>query len=256
MDLPILYQDEYLIVVDKPPGLVTTPAETIAGKETLADILERDFGIELDRGGLVHRLDKDTSGIVLAAKTQEAFENLQSQFASREVKKEYTALVHGFAPQKGEVVGAISRNPGNREKFIVLEGGKDASTQFETIERLAFSAERIVELFSDLTKPASRKLNALRYFDYTLLRCFPKTGRTHQIRVHLKHIGFPIVGDEKYAGRKTSRLDRRWCKRQFLHASKIEFTHPGSGQRVSFESPLPEDLKEALDRLEPTQLSS
>lgn len=250
MDINIIYQDECLLVIDKPPGLVSTPADSVLGVKTLADILEGDFGVELDRGGLVHRLDKDTSGIVLAAKTKEVFENLQAQFASRDVKKEYTALTHGFTPEEVEVSGAISRNPGNREKFIVLEGGKEASTSFKRVEKLEMSDEVKDQIFTGFNKIQKRKLERNNYGEFSLLKCFPKTGRTHQIRVHLKHINFPIVGDEKYAGRKTSRLDNRWCKRQFLHASKIEFTHPNTGKRISFESPLPEDLKEALGYLE------
>ena len=107
-------------------------------------------------------------------------------------------------------------------------------------------------MFDDLNKIQTRKLERSNYNQFTLVNCFPFTGRTHQIRVHLKHIGFPIVSDEKYGGRKTVRLDRRWCPRQFLHAAKLELNHPKTGERMEFESPLPEDLKMALNLLKGT----
>ena len=245
MTLTVIFSDDCLLVIDKPPGLVSTPSET-RKDQTLSDILQTEYGIDLERGGLVHRLDKDTSGIVLVAKNQESFENLQKQFAQREVKKEYTALAHGFTAEREEVDGAISRNPGNREKFVVLEGGKEAVTYFDRMEKLEMSQDVQDDIFEGFNKIQKRKLQRTNYGEFSLLKCFPKTGRTHQIRVHLKHIEHPIVGDEKYAGRKTSRLDKRWCKRQFLHASKIEFSHPISGKRIVFESPIPEDLKKAL----------
>ena len=125
----VIFEDDYLLVVNKPPGLVVDPALTVK-EETLADILQRDFKIQLFRGGIVHRLDKDTSGIFLVAKTQNALENLQSQFKERKIKKEYLTLVHGVVDSAGKVEGSIGRNPGNREKFTVLgeEEGKEAIT--------------------------------------------------------------------------------------------------------------------------------
>ncbi len=244
--LRFIYQDEDLLVIDKPPGLIVDPAETVK-EETLADILQKDFHIKLFRGGIVHRLDKDTSGLILIAKTQPVLENLQSQFKERIIKKEYIALSHGSITEGGKVLGNIGRNPGNREKFIVLEEGKEAVTEYEPLQRLEISEKRLVEIFSEFSKIQFRKLYAIRYMLFTLLRCKPKTGRTHQIRVHLKYIGHPIVSDEKYTGRKTYRLDKRWCPRMFLHAAKISFRHPTSGEWVTLESPLPEDLKKALD---------
>jgi 23S rRNA pseudouridine1911/1915/1917 synthase len=251
----IIYQDDSLIVIDKPPGLVSTPSDTQTDP-TLADILKNELGVSLERGGLVHRLDKDTSGLILAAKTPESFENLQSQFGEREVKKEYLALVHGFTPEKGEVKGAIARNPGDREKFIVMEDlemgfdkAREASTEYKVEERLQLTEDRLQEIFEGFSKIQFKKLNNAHYNLFTLLRCFPKTGRTHQIRVHLKYLGHSIVGDAKYGGRKTVRLDHRWCARQFLHAAKISFKHPKSGKQMIFESPLPEDLTQALSCL-------
>lgn len=247
-DLKIIYQDDYLLVIDKPAGMVSTPADTIQAA-TVSDILQTEYGMKLDRGGVVHRLDKDTSGILLAAKTTEALENLQAQFKNREVHKQYLALVHGLIEEPGVVNGAIARNPGNRESFIVdekLPNAREAVTRYEAVQSYQLSDVRLQEIFSGFNKIQMRKLDRSKYGEFTLVRCFPLTGRTHQIRVHLKHIGHSIVADEKYGGRKTYRLDHRWVDRQFLHAAKIEFKHPVTGEKMEFESPLPEDLQEAL----------
>jgi len=245
--LKILFEDDQFLVIDKSAGIVVTPADTIQ-EETVSEILENDFKITLDRGGIVHRLDKDTSGILLAAKTQEALENLQAQFKERVVKKQYVALVHGTLSLERVVKGSIARNPANREKFIVFEddSSKEAETKFVPAELWVMSDEKIHQVFEGFNKIQFRKLESSKYGEFTLVDCFPLTGRTHQIRVHLKYAGFPIVADDKYGGRKTVRLDRRWCPRQFLHAAKIEFNHPKTGERINFESPLPEDLQRAL----------
>lgn len=246
--ITIVYQDELLMVIDKPAGLVVDPSET-QKTGTLAEILQIEFGIKLERGGIVHRLDKDTSGLLLVAKTQQALENLQSQFKQRGVKKEYIALVHGLMGKDITVKGAIMRNPKNREKFVVDEQGKEAETLCRPIENFQFSSVSWRTIFNDLNKNQMIRLDRSGYGKFTLLRCFPLTGRTHQIRVHLKYIGHPIVSDNKYGGRKTFRLDHRWCPRQFLHAAKIEFKHPATGEMVSLESMLPEDLKLSLEKL-------
>lgn len=255
MNLKVLFQDDFLIIVDKPPGLVTDPNSTQTA-DSLADIIQRDYGVKLERGGVVHRLDKDTSGLLIIAKTQSALDHLQTQFKERTVKKEYLCLVHGAVAEELTVDGAIARNPDNREKFIVSEPGsfsfdlaKPAKTTFKPEKQLAMAEETIHQIFEEFNKIQIRKLSTIHYSLFTLLRAFPETGRTHQIRVHLKSIGFPIVSDEKYGGRKVVRLDRRWCPRQFLHAAKIEFNHPTTNQRLTFESPLPEDLQKALDYL-------
>ena len=244
-DVKVIFEDDELLVVDKPAGLITDPAETVKEK-TLVDILQEDFGIKLFRGGIVHRLDKDTSGILLVAKTQNTLENLQSQFKGRIIKKEYVALVHGLVAKGGKVEGSIGRNPENREKFMVLQAGKEAATEYEPLEQLQFAEESLREIFSSFNKMQMRKLATLNYELYTLVACKPLTGRTHQIRVHLKYIGHPIVSDEKYVGRKIYRLDKRWCPRMFLHAEKLGFYHPGSGQWLELTSPLPEDLTKTL----------
>ncbi len=249
MDLPIVFEDRDILVFNKSANLVVTPADSHS-EETISDILISKFGIKLDRGGVVHRLDKDTSGLLVVAKNQQSLESLQEQFKSREVSKQYLALAHGRAPKEQLVEGAVGRNPGNREKFIVLDEGKEASTLFKVKNYFQLKKEAREEIFSSFNKIQNRKLERNNYGVFSLIDCFPKTGRTHQIRVHLKHIGHPIVSDEKYGGRKTVRLDRRWCPRQFLHAAKIEFAHPRTQEPLSFECPLPADLKQAMENLE------
>lgn len=198
----------------------------------------------------MHRLDKDTSGILLAAKTQEALEVLQKQFKDRKTKKEYIALVHGEILEKGKVEGNIGRNPKNKEKFTVLEEGKEAITEYEPVMQLTIDNGQWTKIFNDLNKIQTRKLERMKYNQFTLLKCHPLTGRTHQIRVHLKYINHPIVADEKYAGRKMARYDKRWCSRMFLHAKRIGFYHPVSGEWMELESNLAEDLQVALSNLD------
>lgn len=252
--LELVFADDSLIVFDKPPGLVVTSTETHKG-ETLEDILRGEYQISVDRGGVVHRLDKDTSGLIVVAKTQSSLENLQAQFKERSVEKEYLALVRGWVEEPGKVEGAIGRNPGDRERFVVFNEEKGpnvrpAVTLYKPKERLVLSEEKKHEIFEGFNKIQFRKLAASGYGKFTLLLCHPLTGRTHQIRVHLKYKGFPLVGDEKYGGRKTVRLDHRFCPRQFLHAARLEFDHPVSGKRMKFESKLPEDLNASLAVLE------
>lgn len=255
----VVFEDDYLLVIDKPAGLVVTSSETARGP-SLEDILRERFNIAAERSGIVHRLDKDTSGLLLVAKTEKVLRVLQAQFKERQVKKEYLALVHGWMEKPSRIEAPIGRNPKEREKFTVFADFKgremeglnirEAVTECKSLKLLLMSLQVIEKIFAGFTKIQFRKLRVMGYQRFTLLRCFPLTGRTHQIRVHLKYINFPIVGDSKYGGRKVVRLDHRWCPRQFLHAAKLEFTHPVSGKRVSFESKLPQDLQQALDNLE------
>lgn len=249
MSLPIIYQDDHLMVINKPAGIVTTPADSVK-EETISDILQNEYKIGIDRGGVVHRLDKDTSGILLVAKTQAVLEALQAQFKERTVVKKYQALLHGFSPESGQIEGDVGRNPGNREKFTVLQDGKEAVTLYKLLNHFVMTEEKIGEIFEGFNKIQFRKMQKSGYGKFSLIDASPKTGRTHQIRVHFKYINHPLVSDEVYVGRKTSRLDRRWCKRQFLHAYFIQFKHPISNQLMEFSSQLPDDLKQALSCLE------
>jgi len=246
--MKVIFQDENLLVIDKPAYVVVDKSDT-QREDTLEDILKNEFGIKLDRGGIVHRLDKDTSGVILIAKTQKTLDALQAQFKERKTKKEYLALVHGIVSEPGRVEGNIGRNPEKREKFTVLEEGKEAVTEYEPISNFQFPISNFQSIFNDLNKNQMGKLMRMNYNQFTLLKCRPLTGRTHQIRVHLKYIGHPIVSDEKYVGRKMYRLDKRWCPRQFLHARSLGFYHPKNGEWMEVESELPEDLKNVLNKL-------
>ena len=132
--IKVIFEDQYILVLEKPPGLVVDNSKT-QKENTLEEILRKEFGININRGGIVHRIDKDTSGLLVVAKTVEAFENLQAQFKDRTVKKEYLALVHGNIEKGGIVEGAIGRNPGNREKFTVMESGKEAVTEYKVVKK-------------------------------------------------------------------------------------------------------------------------
>ncbi|MFZ5366274.1 MAG: RluA family pseudouridine synthase [Patescibacteria group bacterium] len=234
----IVFEDSQILVIDKPAGMVVNRAET-AKEETVQDWVEKKFKIEnlkfkIERAGIVHRLDKETSGLLLIAKTPEAFQNLQKQFKERKVKKKYLALVHGkVEPGVGEIRAPVGRLPWSREKFGIVPGGREAKTKYAVIATRKYTPQLLTsKLTSHISPP-----------QLTLLELIPETGRTHQIRVHLKYLGHPIVSDEKYAGRKTSREDRKWCPRMFLHASYLGFFHPKKGKWIEFSSPLPEDLK-------------
>lgn len=231
--LKIIYEDSELLVINKPSGWITNKAKTTGNQPVLQDFLYKNFkyAIAQDdnfRSGIVHRLDKETSGILLIAKTKEFFEFLQSQFKKRKVKKEYWALAHGkVEPQEGSIEVPVGRLAWTRKKFGIVPGGRESKTLYSVISYHKREREA-----------------------FTLLKLAPKTGRTHQIRIHLKYLGHPIVSDELYAGRKTSRRDRKWCPRLFLHAGKIKLMHLKNGKIVEFESKLPEDLQKALNSLE------
>ncbi len=216
----ILYEDDDVLVVDKPAGLITHPSPGHTSHTLVNAILSHfphlaDISDSL-RPGIVHRLDKDTSGVMLVAKNGAAQMNLINQFKARSVVKTYLALVKGrLTPEDGIIEAAIGRNPRHRQRMAVVaeSRGREARTQYHVVNYLG---------------------------DYALLEVRPETGRTHQIRVHLAAIGYPVVGDKVY-GEKSPYLSR-----QFLHASRLGFKLPSSGEYVEFESKLPPDLEKAL----------
>jgi 23S rRNA pseudouridine1911/1915/1917 synthase len=221
--LKIVYEDEDLVVVDKPPGMVVHPAAGHRRGTLLNALLARYPDLPLDkdeRPGIVHRLDRDTSGLIVVARSLGAREHLQAQFKAREVLKVYLALVEGAVePGQGIIDAPIGRDARDRKRMAVVKsGGRQAVTEFRVLERLG---------------------------EYTLLETRPRTGRTHQVRVHLAFLGHPVVGDSVYGHRK-QRLD---LERQFLHAFRLAFRHPSSGREVDLVSELPADLERVLETL-------
>jgi len=228
--IEIVYEDDTLVVVNKPAGLVVHPAAgTHSG--TLANALAYHFqqlpNATSVRPGIVHRLDRDTSGLLVVAKTEAALENLSDQFRARTVYKSYAALVHGrVSSDSGKIEEPLARDPSNRTRMAVVRGGRSALSLYRV----------------------NRRFNR-----FTLLDVELKTGRTHQIRVHLAWLKHPVVGDETYGGGRDNTIQDAKLKslirnlgRHFLHAEKLAFEHPASGERVKFESPLPPDLSNLL----------
>ncbi len=240
MKVKIVYEDEEMMVVNKPAGMVVNRAVTVKG-ETLQDWVMENCVFNLAnsreyRNGIVHRIDKDTSGVLLIAKTQGVFKELTSQFASRTVRKTYKGLVHGVVkPNEGVVFLPLARSRSNRERFSISATGKKAETRW-----------KVEKIYKEVNKEG---VSSRGYQGFSLLSLFPKTGRTHQIRVHLSHLGFPIVGDGRYTGKKRAREDQKWCKRQFLHAYEVNVFHPKLKKRISFRADLASDLSEALSCL-------
>ncbi len=235
--IKIIYEDDDLLVIDKPAGITVNKADTTKNEVTVQDWAEQKItNLKLSspeketsdfykRGGVVHRLDKETSGILLLAKTPRAFEDLQKQFKERVVKKAYVALAHGKTiPQTGEINVPVGRLPWNRKRFGIIPGGRESVTEYKVLRYYQTKENETL----------------------SFLELYPQTGRTHQIRVHLKYAGYPIFSDFLYAGRKTMKRDRKILGRVFLHAAKISFTHPTSHIQLSFESLLPDELDEFL----------
>lgn len=268
----ILYEDEWLLVLNKPFGCTVNRSDTTRREMTVQDWVEEYLkirntkyeiqnkskiqnstpiqsgsndqnGLELgnldfeflSRAGIAHRIDKETSGILLVAKTPLSFYNLQLQFKERVVKKTYLALSHGkILPQEGEINVPVGRLPWNRTHFGVVAGGREAVTFYKALSYFPWNRNNFLT-------PIESGL--------TLVELYPRTGRTHQLRVHLKYLHHPIFGDPLYGGRKQSKEDRKYLSRLFLHASKISFLHPENKKTVSFESPLPEELLKMLTGL-------
>ncbi len=231
--LEVLYEDGHILVIDKPAGLVVHPAPG-HWRGTLVNALlhrwpEKQGDLDPARMGIVHRLDKDTSGVLVVAKDTATLADLGRQFRRREVRKQYLALVWGGVQRAGGVIAEpIGRHPVQRKKMSVRARGREAITRYEVLERFA---------------------------GFTLLRVHPETGRTHQIRVHLSALGHPIVGDPMYARGRRVRATVAMC-RQALHAESISFRHPESGRPIAVSAPLPGDFAQTLASLRASGLTS
>jgi len=252
--LKIVFEDDSILVLEKEAGVVVNQSASTRTK-TLQEELSEYFGLSSGdlgigkRAGIVHRLDRETSGLLVVAKTQKAHLFLTSQFARRLVEKCYLVLTHNqIAEDFFSVSVPIGRHPKERMKFAVRFGAKMAETKFEVQKRLKFKEKQFQEILGKL-KRDRRKYYQNNAFYYTLLLAKPKTGRTHQIRVHLKAQNHPIVSDPLYSGR-LYKFDQHFCPRLFLHAHKLAFIHPETGKYLQFESSLPEDLNRALAFLE------
>ena len=231
-DIPlrVIYEDQDLLVIDKPAGLVVHPAPGHPSGTLVNALLAHCPDLAgiggVERPGIVHRLDKDTSGLMVVAKNERAHQSLTSQIKERTVTKRYLALVHGeLRPIQGTIDAPIGRDPRNRQRMGVVAGGRAASSDYTTLQRLG---------------------------PYSLVEVQIHTGRTHQIRVHLAHVGHPVVGDPVY-GRKGKqgevRTGVRSLGRQFLHAAVLGFQLPSTGEYREFRCELPEDLRAVLEGL-------
>lgn len=232
-DIPLVvaFEDEHLIVVDKPAGLVVHPACGNLDGTLVNALLHHCRGSlsgigGVERPGIVHRIDKDTSGLMVAAKTDRAHAGLAKQFADHTIDRRYKAIVSGQPrPAKGSVDAPLGRSPSNRKKMAVVQGGKRAVTHYDTIESLSGAA---------------------------LVQCRLETGRTHQVRVHMASIGHPLLGDQFYG--RPSREHQKLLKsldfeRQALHAARLGFIHPVTSEALAFESTIPADMQELFSRL-------
>ncbi len=217
MDLKVVFEDEHLLVIDKPAGLVVHPAPGNWSGTLLNGLLARDAAAALlPRAGIVHRLDKDTSGLMVAARTRPVMDALVQLIAARSVTRQYVALAHRpwSGPAQRQVAAPIGRDPRNRLRMAVVETGKPAITLFERLQACDRGC---------------------------WVRATLQTGRTHQIRVHMAHIGHPLVADALYGGVPAAGLTR-----QALHAYRLAFEHPAHGGTLQFQAPLPADLRQAL----------
>jgi 23S rRNA pseudouridine1911/1915/1917 synthase len=226
MELTVLYEDDDLVVIDKPPGMVVHPGSGQTRGTLAAGLLHRYPELDgvgaADRWGLVHRLDKDTSGAILVARSQEAFDGLTGQLRERKISREYLTLIEGvLKPPTGTIDAPIGRDPGTPTRRAVIRDGKHARTHY-----------RLVKNYDE--------------HDLAFVKVTLETGRTHQIRVHFAAIGHPVVGDATYGSRREPGLSPRI----FLHAGELKFKHPSDGSEIVVTSPLPADLAAVLDSLE------
>ncbi|ASK15994.1 MULTISPECIES: RluA family pseudouridine synthase [Bacillus] len=222
LNLEIYYEDADVLVVNKPRGMVVHPAPGHTSGTLVNGLMHHCTDLSgingVMRPGIVHRIDKDTSGLLMVAKNDMAHESLVNQLVAKTVTRRYKAIVHGVIPHdKGTIDAPIARDKKERQSMTVDENGKNAVTHFQVLER---------------------------FKDFTLVECRLETGRTHQIRVHMKYIGYPLAGDPKYGPKKT--LDMNG---QALHAGILGFDHPRTGEYIQFEAPIPEVFEDALNIL-------
>lgn len=222
MNLEIYYEDADVLVVNKPRSMVVHPAPGHTSGTLVNGLMHHCTDLSgingVMRPGIVHRIDKDTSGLLMVAKNDMAHESLVNQLVAKTVTRRYKAIVHGVIPHdKGTIDAPIARDKKERQSMTVDENGKHAVTHFQVLER---------------------------FKDFTLVECRLETGRTHQIRVHMKYIGYPLAGDPKYGPKKT--LDMNG---QALHAGILGFDHPRTGEYIQFEAPIPEVFEDALNIL-------
>lgn len=222
LNLEIVYEDADVLVVNKPKGMVVHPAPGHSQGTLVNGLMHHCTDLSgingVVRPGIVHRIDKDTSGLLMVAKNDAAHQSLVDQLVKKTVTRKYVALVHGHIPHdKGTIDAPIARDPKERQNMSVVDKGKHAVTHFRVLERFG---------------------------NFTLVECRLETGRTHQIRVHMKYIGFPLVGDPKYGPRKTMEIGG-----QALHAEVIGFNHPKTGEYMEFSADMPAEFAELLESL-------
>lgn len=240
--MEVVFEDKSIVVINKPAGVVvnrskSTPVGTIQDwmeqkyPELEAKAKKAANKLWLERSGLVHRIDKQTSGLLVLAKNEVMLKKMMRLFKEREIKKSYTALTHGwFELEKGEIGLPLGRLPYNRFEFGVVVGGKMSQTYYEVMSKWSRGEG----------KQESR---------LSLVKVGIKTGRTHQIRVVMKHLGHALVADDVYLGKRQLKNDLDWCPRLFLHASELSFVHPETDREVALVVGLPDDLQTALDGL-------
>lgn len=276
----ILFEDADILVIDKPAGVVSNAADSVReetvqswmksylsekpGAENWYSMIPDEFSDEYgspqevfeSRNGLVHRLDKDTSGAMVLAKNPGALVALMHQFKVRETRKEYICLVHGLLPIAQDTIRMpIMRSVSNGSKFQVSTNGRPAETEYKVLSVYTLPSERIIPMLrlNELEKgstDAKIQKDYQSYGTFSLVTCYPKTGRTHQIRVHFAFLQHPLVSDHVYTNKWRGRADLLWCPRQFLHASSISFQHPRTKEQLKIDAPLEADLARALDELE------
>jgi 23S rRNA pseudouridine1911/1915/1917 synthase len=235
MEPKIIFEDEFLAVIDKPAGMVANDSLSttdITVQKWFTDKFQiptsNNQGEFYEKGGIVHRLDKDTSGVMVLAKTPAAYEKLKQQFLERKTLKKYTALIHEtFTDKHGEISQPIERHAKDRKRFGI---GRDLS-------RMAITEWSVV---GEYTRGEEK---------FSLMELVPHTGRTHQLRVHMQYMHHPIVSDPIYGYKKRWQEDLLWCPRLFLHAKYLEIEHPGTGKRIYFETTLAPELQSALEKL-------